>query len=65
MFDNGFIKRIQEALNTEECGDELIEVARNAYKAELALSAFKGRINSGWTFEGAYYAMLAKEKLLK
>lgn len=34
-----FIKRIQDALGTEETGEALIEVARNAHKAEMELAS--------------------------
>ncbi len=33
------IKRIQDALGTEETGEALIEVARNAHKAELEMAS--------------------------
>lgn len=39
MFDGAFIKRIQDALGTAEEGEALIEVARNAHKAEQELVA--------------------------
>lgn len=35
------IKRIQDALGTEETGDALVEVARNAHKAERELAAIQ------------------------
>lgn len=50
-----FIKHIQDALGTAEEGEALIEVARNAHKAEQELAAFINRMKSGeWTFEAAY-----------
>jgi hypothetical protein len=33
-----FVERIQSALDTDETGEALIEVARNAHKAELKLA---------------------------
>lgn len=38
MFDGSFIKRIQDALGTAEEGEALIEVVRNAHKAEQELA---------------------------
>lgn len=35
-----FIKRIQDALGTEETGEALIEVARNAHRCELELASY-------------------------
>lgn len=34
------IKPIQDALDTEENGDALVEVARNAHRAEMELASF-------------------------
>lgn len=52
---SAFIEQIKAALNTQEDGAALIEVARNAHKAEQELAAFKCRIRDmGWTFEAAY-----------
>lgn len=39
MDDKQLIMHIQAALNTEETGAALIEVARNAHRAELELAA--------------------------
>lgn len=33
------INKIQSALGTNECGDNLIEVARNAHRAEMELAS--------------------------
>jgi ribosomal protein L14 len=44
MFDataNNLLADIQDALGTEESGEALVEVARNAHKAELELAAIK------------------------
>lgn len=35
-----FIKRIQDALDTQETGEALIEVVRNAHKCELELASY-------------------------
>jgi hypothetical protein len=37
---------IQNALGTEETGDALVEVARNAHRAEQELAALKRRRNA-------------------
>jgi hypothetical protein len=34
-----FVKSIQDALGTEEEGEALVEVARNAHKAEMELAS--------------------------
>ena len=34
------IRHIQDALDTAETGEALVEVARNAHKAELELASF-------------------------
>lgn len=39
MLVPAFVKRLQDALGTAEEGDALIEVARNAHRAEMQLSA--------------------------
>jgi hypothetical protein len=39
------IQNIQGALNTQESGDALIEVARNAHRAEQELAALKVKEN--------------------
>lgn len=39
MTDQELIKRIQDALGTAETGEALIEVARNAHRAELELAS--------------------------
>lgn len=38
MTNEELIKRIQDALGTAETGEGLIEVARNAHRAELELA---------------------------
>lgn len=45
MTDQELIKRIQDALGTAETGDALVEVARNAHRAEMELA-------STYNFEG-------------
>lgn len=45
MTEAELIKRIQDALGTEETGEALIEVARNAHRAELELAS---------TYEGCF-----------
>lgn len=35
------VKSIQDALGTEECGEALVEVARNAHRAEQKLAAIE------------------------
>jgi len=35
------VKSIQEALNTQETGEELIEVVRNAHKCEIGSSRIR------------------------
>ncbi len=44
MFDGAFIKRIQDALGTAEEGEALIEVARNAHRAEQELAALHRKL---------------------
>jgi hypothetical protein len=39
MTNEELIKRIQDALGTEEAGEALIEVARNAHRAEMDLAS--------------------------
>jgi len=41
MTDSELIQRIKDALNTDEDGLALVEVARNACKAELELAYIK------------------------
>lgn len=49
------VEEIRQALNTEERGNALVEVARNAYKAEIELAAFKRRVRyEGMSLETAY-----------
>jgi hypothetical protein len=43
MSSDDLIKRIQDALGTAEEGDALVEVARNACRAEQELAAIKKR----------------------
>jgi hypothetical protein len=38
------INKIQSALGTGECGDNLVEVARNAHKAEQELAALQAKL---------------------
>ena len=40
MFDGAFFKRIQDALGTAEEGDSLVNVARDAHRAEQQLAVF-------------------------
>ena len=56
MTDKAFAYRqIQAALATDEEGGGLVEVARNAHKAEQELAAFKRRVRDlDWTLEEAY-----------
>ena len=44
MTDKELIGAIQGALNTEETGEALIEVARNACRAEQELAAFVEKV---------------------
>jgi len=45
------VKRIQDVLGTAEIGEALIEVARNAHRAELEL-AFYHNFDDPFTIEG-------------
>jgi len=40
------LKRIADALGTEERGEALVEIARNAHRAEQKLAAFERDLNS-------------------
>jgi len=42
---SSFIDQIKAALDTEEDGLALIEVARNAYKAEMELASLKKKLS--------------------
>lgn len=42
---SAFIDQIKAALNTEEDGLALIEVARNAHKAEMELASLKKKLS--------------------
>ncbi len=39
MSNEELIKRIQDALGTQETGEALIEVARNAHRAEMEFAS--------------------------
>lgn len=52
---SAFIEQIKAALNTQEDGAALIDVARNAHKAEQELATFKRHVRQqDWTLEAAY-----------
>lgn len=56
--DSNIIEQIKAALGTQEDGADLVIVARNAYKAEQELAAFKRRVrDAGWTLGQAYAKM--------
>jgi predicted nucleic acid-binding protein len=46
MTASSYINHIRDALGTEETGAALIEVARNAHKAEQELAAWKAQLNN-------------------
>lgn len=52
MTDAELIKRIQDALGTAETGEALIEVARNAHRAELELASTYNFDDSPFGFDG-------------
>lgn len=48
------VQKIKDALGTAEDGDALIEVARNAHRAEMEWAAFKKKLDeAGYSVEGA------------
>jgi hypothetical protein len=46
------IDKIKSALGTEENGDALIEVARNAHKAEMELASYHNLEENPFGFDG-------------
>jgi hypothetical protein len=55
MTETELIKRIQDALGTGETGEALIEVARNAHRAEMELASTYNWDDDQGAMEIAHY----------
>jgi hypothetical protein len=66
MTNEELIKLIQDALGTEETGEALIEVARNAHRAEMELaSTYNWDEDEDGPDQGSMYELVREQPPLK